>query len=354
MTGRPVIPVRSMSMRLPEAGRIRIGTSEKATSRAGKAFDRPVKLDRFRFTSADPKALQEVADAYGGQVVPWTHAKAAAGQHELITDAREIRIALPPDPLGGTPLYELWDGGGCSRRCDGEQCDLLTSGEDGLDLQQVPCLCAAKGELACKVTTHLSVLLPEVRFVGVWRLTSHGWNAAQELPGMVELIRSLQDRGVVRGLLRVEARTQVLGGKLHEYMVPVLGVDESVDALAAGAARLGALGAGSVAALGTGEIEEVAVGAAPQGDTAEVATDGATTGPGPTSSDDDIVDAELVDVFDADALVLLREAATSKAKQAKALVAARRCAERKGIVLPLDFDEIREPVLVAAALEAIA
>lgn len=343
---RAVVPVRNLSMRLPEAGRIRIGTSERATSRQGKEFDRPVKLDRFRFTSPDPTALQQVADLYGGEVKPWTHQRAAAGQHELITDAREIRIALPLDPLGGTPLYEMWEGGGCQRRCDGEVCDLVVAGEDGPDLQQVPCLCAAKGELACKVTTHLSVLLPEIRFVGVWRLTSHGWNAAQELPGMVELIRTLQDRGIVRGVLRVEARHTVTGGQTRDFMVPVLGVDESVDALAAGAARMGALGAaaGSLPALGAGTgLDHVNPADA----------DYADVWPRP-GEDDEPVDAELVDEPDGDGLVLLRETATSAAKKSKALRAARASAERKGIVLPLDFDEIREPVLVAAALEALA
>lgn len=340
--GRPVVPVRSLSMRLPEAGRIRIGTSEKATSRKGTSFDRPVKLDRFRFTSPDPAALQQVADIYGGQVIPWNHQRAAAGQHELITDAREIRVALPPDPLGGSPLYEKWEGGGCERRCDGETCELVVAGPDGPDLQSVPCLCAAKEELACKVTTHLSVLLPEIRFVGVWRLTSHGWNAAQELPGMVDLIRSLQDRGIVRGVLRVEARHTVTGGQTRDFMVPVLGVDESVEALAAGAARMGALGPApeSLPALGTGD--DIDIDPAP---TLGEEIDGLAV-------DDDIVDAEVVE-DDGDALVLLRETATSAAKKSKALTAARRSAERKGIVLPLSFDEIREPALVAVALEAI-
>lgn len=352
MAGRPVVPVRSLSMRLPEAGRIRIGTSEKAKSRKGTEFDRPVKLDRFRFTSPDPTALQQVADLYGGTVVPWTHQRAAAGQFDLTTDAREIRVALPPDPLGGSPLYELWEGGGCQRRCDGETCELIVSGPDGPDLQQVPCPCDAKSELACKVTTHLSVLLPEIRFVGVWRLTSHGWNAAQELPGMVELIRSLQDRGIVRGVLRVEARHTVTGGQTRDFMVPVLGIDESVEALAAGQARMGALSAAPAEAFGeldAGSSGEDAIEQEPAGSDGTEG-DGSLTSPG--TPDDEVVDAELVD-DDTDALVLLRETATTGPKRSKALRAARGAAEAKGLVLPVEFDEIREPVLVAAALEAV-
>jgi len=193
---RPIVPIRDLARRIPDAGRIRIG-------RKGPK-GQPQKLDRFRFTSPDPAALEQVAAIYGGTVGPWSDPKAGAGQFELVTDARELRIALPPDPLGGTPIYEQWSGGGCQRRCDGEVCQTITEAVDGFDMVEVPCRCAAEGVLACKVTTRLSVLLPEIRFVGVWRLDSHGWNAAQELPGMVELIRSLQDKGIVRGVLRVE------------------------------------------------------------------------------------------------------------------------------------------------------
>jgi hypothetical protein len=330
---RAVVPMRSFSMRLPEAGRIRIGTSKKATSRNGKEFDQPVKLDRFRFTSSDPVALGQVAELYGGTVLPWTHAKAAAGQFEVTTDAREIRIALPPDPLGNTPIYEMWEGGGCQRRCDGEVCETPAKGADGVELQQIPCICAAKGALACKVTTRLSVLLPEIRFVGVWRLDSHGWNAAQELPGMVELIRSLQDRGVVRGLLRVEARSQVLGGETRDFMVPVLGVDESVEALASGASRLNALGTGpGVPALEAGtEGEDQQPSADPNGN-------GGTPEPAsPSDRDNEIVDAEIVGDDRTLADVLPEGVSPSKA-----LVIAQRIIREQGGEKPTALEQVTD------------
>lgn len=340
---RPVTPLRDIGMRLPQAGRIRIGKKGPK--------GQPQKLDRFRFTSPDRSALEAIARTYGGDVKPWSDPKAGAGQHEVITDATELRIALPPDPLGGSPTYEMWSNGGCQRRCDGVTCEMLVSGPDGLDLQHVSCVCDAKGALECKVTTRLSVLLPDVRFVGVWRLDSHGWNAAQELPGMVDLIRSLQDRGIIRGLLRVEERVQTLAGQTRRYMVPVLGVDESLDALAAGSAAVSSLGAAPATAgeLGAGSSGEDAIEQEPTGsDGAE--GDGSLTSPG--TPDDEVVDAELVD-DDTDALVLLRETATTGPKRSKALRAARGAAEAKGLVLPVEFDEIREPVLVAAALEAV-
>lgn len=274
--GRPVIPVRSLGMRLPDAGRIRIGI--KVPTSNGKS--RPEKIDRFRFTSQDRTALDQVAAVCGGQVVEWKDPKAAPGQWQVITDARELRIALPPDPLGNTPIYELWSGGGCQRRCDGETCEMLTQGRDGLDLQQVACICDRKGALECKLHTRLSVLLPDVRFTGTWRLDTKSHNAALELPGMVDLIRSLQDRGIVRATLRVEWRKQVAAGQTKDFAVPVLGVDQSLDQLAAGHARLTQLDAAPQTA---GELE-----AGPSEPDAPVT-------PGPFDTDDDVIDAEVVD-----------------------------------------------------------
>jgi hypothetical protein len=333
--GRDVVPVREIARRIPTAGRIRIGAK---TGSAMKA------LDTFRFTSQDREALDQVAAIYGGTVSPWSDPKAAPGQFEVITDAAEIRIALPPDPLGGTPSYELWTGGGRARCCDGETCEMLVAAADGIDLQQTDCICFAKGTLECTLTTRLSVLLPEVRFVGTWRIDTKSHNAAEELPGMVDLIQQLQGQGIQRGVLRIDSRRQVAAGQTRQFKVPVLGVDETVEALASGAARLGALGPAPepVAAIGAGD--DVLEG--------DHAADPIGTAPSHGDADDEVVDAELVE-DGTDALVVLRESATSGAKKSKALRAARDRAEAKGLVLPIEFDEIREPVLVAAALEAI-
>lgn len=281
---RPVVPVRSLATRLPDAGRIRIGVKVPASN--GKT--RPEKIDRFRFTSPDRTALDQIAAVYGGHVGEWDEPKAAPGQWQVITEANELRIALPPDPLGTTPIYELWGGGGCQRRCDGELCEMLTHGQDGLDLQQVPCLCDRKGVLECKLITRLSVLLPEVRFSGVWRLDTKSFNAAAELPGMVELIRSLQDRGIVRATMRVEWRRQVLAGQTREFAVPVLGIEQSLQELAAGHARLGALTAAqgqAVAAIGAGDTQP-----------ADAGSPGVGGAPSPSPDpDDQVVEAEVVD-----------------------------------------------------------
>ncbi len=263
---RSVVPISDLARRVPEAGRIRIGA--KSDRGAPKA------IGEFRFTSHDRTAVEQIADLYGGKVVGWSDPKAADGQVEVCTEATEIRVVLPPDPLGGTPLYELWSGGGCERRCDGVTCTTHTSGPDGMEPVDVPCMCAAKGELACKVTTHLSVILPEVRFAGVWRLTTKSWNAATELPGMVDMIREAQGAGMQYATLSLKHRRSTSGGQTRKFLVPVLGVDATVEQLAAGATRLAALPPSDAPAL-----------------------------PAPVDMDDREVEAELVDdvISDADA-----------------------------------------------------
>ena len=269
--------MNQITRRLPEAGRIRIGVK---TERAIKA------IDTFRFTSHDQTALEQVAALYGGQVRPWKDAKAAPGQFEVITQASEIRVVLPPDPLGGTPIYEKWSGGGCERRCDGITCTQIVKGPDGPEPVDVDCLCSAAGRFDCDPKTRLNVMLAGVRFGGTWRLESKSWNVAQEMPGMVDLIATLQDRGLTRGVLALKQRRSVQAGETHQFIVPVLGIDESLEQIALGAAQVGALPSATV--------PELEVGANPDSPQVEPPALTLADGVAPTSAHDQIIDAELV------------------------------------------------------------
>jgi hypothetical protein len=273
-----------MQRRIPEAGRIRFGVK---TAKAMKA------IDTFRFTSHDREALIQIADLYGGDVVPWSDPKAAPGQFELISRASEIRIVLPPDPMGGTPIYEAWGGGGCDRRCDGLTCTRLIPGPDGPEPVDVDCLCDAEGKMACDPRTRLSVILAGVRFGGTWRLETKSWNAAQELPGMVDLIKSLQDKGLTRGVLALKQRRSVVAGQTHQFIVPVLGVEDSIEEITAGVAQVGSLPAPAARELGVGAPSAPAEVAAapPQQHVAEAPEPSARV----ASLDDQVIDAELVE-----------------------------------------------------------
>ena len=119
---------------------------------------------------------KQVADLYGGQVVAWTDGP-RAGEWLVDTQVRELAIYLPPSPLGNTPVYELWDGQQMVRTCSGAELPAaggpgggcwttLPTGPDGPEEVESNCLCREAGELACKPTTRLDVVLAGVDFAG--------------------------------------------------------------------------------------------------------------------------------------------------------------------------------------------
>lgn len=233
---RRIVPIRELDRRMPTQGRIRIGAKVKMAN--GKS--RPGKLNNFRFTSADKAAVLEIANLYGGEPEAWVDGP-RAGEWQVTTTSNNIHIALPPDPLGDSPVYEHWLAGGCARRCDGEMCEISQRTPEGSDKVDVPCLCTAEGAMVCKPKTRLSVILRSIRFGGVWRLESGGWNVAHEMPGMVDMIQSLQQRGIVRGILTLAERSSVKDGKTSKFAVPALALDQDIEALASGQAHLQAL-----------------------------------------------------------------------------------------------------------------
>lgn len=349
---RPPIPIKNLARRLPELGRVKDGVKV-----AGKGH--PKAIDTLRFTSQDPMALAQVAAALGGEVKAYSDPK-STDTHELITPVAETPVILPPDPLGGTPMYELYDGGGRKHWCDGVTCEQWRKGPEGPEPYEVPCPCAVKGELACKPVVHLSVILPYTRLGGTWRWTTHSYNAAVELPGMVEAIQSLQAKGLTRGVLRVDSRTQTIAGVTRHFKVPVLGVDATADELASGQATLG-LGSGAAPAIATPEVAAIEAGGtpAPPREPSGAVDTPASASP-PPSPDDEVIDAEIVD--DGDVLELLRAAmaeASPPWTEAKVMRRAKElCREELGLEkLPPSFDALGGPgfeVLVARLAKDLA
>jgi hypothetical protein len=215
--------ILTLQRRSRELGRIRIG-QQVPTGTEGKT--RPVKLDKFRLTSASRPLLEKAAALYGGEVVEWNNGGSA--QFEVFTTSTRLPVLVPPQPV--SQFFELWSGGGCQRRCDGER-ELLTD---------QPCLCDPDPEdRLCKPTTRLNVVLRDVEGVGVWRLESHGYYAATELPSTAEFLA--QQAGYITGWLSLEARTVVRNGKTKRFAVPIIEVDVTPAALMAGGAGPAAL-----------------------------------------------------------------------------------------------------------------
>ncbi|MCC6619445.1 MAG: hypothetical protein IT341_10465 [Chloroflexi bacterium] len=198
-----------------EAGRIRIG--EKVSG------GRPSKLETFRLTSADRLRIEQAAAAFGGKVTEW---EAPAGKQWQVTTERDsLDVIVPPSDLSFSQAYELWSAGGCQRRCDGVT-EQLTQG---------PCRCDPENR-ECTPHTRLSVLLPDLPGLGVWRLDTQGWYAARELASVVELLIAAAGRGaLLPARLRLEQRStkKQAKGKTQtlRYAVPVLDVEVSPAAL---------------------------------------------------------------------------------------------------------------------------
>jgi hypothetical protein len=208
-----------LQRRLSEAGRIRIG-QQVATSGGKK---RPAKLTTFRLTSTDEKRVFQAARLYGGTPAEW---EAPAGrQWEVVTEASELNVIVPPSDMAFSQWYELWSGGGCQRRCDGR----TESISDG------PCLCDPD-KRECAIHTRLSVMLRDLPGLGVWRIDTSGWYAALELQGSVEVVQMAAGQGqMLPARLRLEQRmVKRPGQSTRRFAVPVLDVEVSPAQLLSG------------------------------------------------------------------------------------------------------------------------
>jgi hypothetical protein len=226
-----------LQRRIREVGRLRLGV--QGATAEGKRY--PKKINRFRLTSPDQQIIDYAAERYGGQAQAWDNG--GVEQFEVITDATAMPILLPPNPsdLGFSQFYECWAKGFCTKRCDG----VRDSVRD--------CLCDCDpDDRECKATTRLSVILPEIAGLGVWRLESHGYYAAVELAGAVAMIEALVGvRSMVPARLRLDQREirRLIDGKaeVRKIVVPAIDLDTSVaqvQALAAGVVPATAIGNG--------------------------------------------------------------------------------------------------------------
>ena len=249
---------------------------------------RPVSLATWRLTSPYRDLLEAAAARWGGEVRRWEDAPGAGEQWDLVTEASELDVLVPPQDVSASQFHELWRAGGIARRCDGET-ELLSGG---------PCQCDPDHP-DCDVSTHLFVLLPELPDLGVWRLRTTGWAAAQELPWATDLLLRLAGPGgLASGRLAIETRTRRHEGLTRHFAVPVLRAAGSLaEALGE---RTPPLGGGQVPELPTPVADPGATGSAdapgdavpagdprPAGDLARVQAPAAAPVPGSGSSTPD-------------------------------------------------------------------
>ena len=192
-----------LQRRMVELGRIRLG--DKGSK------GQPQKLEAFRLTSPNRALLEQAAGLWGGTVREWSGSPTEGG-FELYTEAAFLPIALPPSAEPCSQHMEQWNAGGCTHRCDGQTNSITDE----------PCSCDPD-EPVCRVTTRINVMLPDLDALGVFRLETHGWNAAMELPGSLDVLVLARSKGVViEGTLRIDHRVRKSGGQTRRFIVPVL------------------------------------------------------------------------------------------------------------------------------------
>ncbi|GAB2696873.1 recombination directionality factor [Kitasatospora kifunensis] len=220
MAGR----ILTLQRQARELGRLRTGWS--VPNADPKKRPRPVKSKTWVLSSHAERYVQAAAEMWGGTVERWQPQGAGAPQFRVITERESIDALLPPgDPL--SQHNEMWNKGGCMRRCNGET-ELLSRN---------PCLCASqfgedwhlaprgpKGEpQVCSATSRLNVMLPDMPDVGVWRAETHSFYAANELAGTVDMVLSgTNGKGLVPVTLRIEPRSRVAGGMRKDFPVVVV------------------------------------------------------------------------------------------------------------------------------------
>ena len=220
-----------MQRRIAEVGRIRIGQQVPITGsgrgRGGKRDTRPEKLSTFRLTSPNRTRIEQASRLYGGDVAEW---EAPAGrQWEVITRTDSLPVIVPPSDMAFSQWYELWSGGGCLRRCDGQN----ESISDGA------CICDPDNR-ECNIHTRLSVMLRDLPGLGLWRLDTSGYFAALELQGAVDVLQMAAAAGtMLPAQLRLEQRMiKRADEQVKRFAVPVLDVEISPAQLLSGGDRL--------------------------------------------------------------------------------------------------------------------
>lgn len=208
--------ILTMKRQAAELGRIRTGYSRPNPNPDKGPI--PVKSKTFILTSHSREYIAAAADLYGGRVEQWTPQRSSVAQWRVITEAPELRAILPAgDVLNQS--YEMWGGGGCERRCDG-----VTEKISGRS-----CVCLAKyGDdwherpptQVCRPTSRVGVFLPDLPDLGVWRLETKSYYAADALAGGLDtVLQATEGKGMLPVRMWIEQRTAVRNGKTKQYQV---------------------------------------------------------------------------------------------------------------------------------------
>jgi hypothetical protein len=231
------MPIIDAQRKHETVGAIRMGCKIKTDykDKNGKPIYRPTKLDRFRITSPTRSKIEQVAARFGGEVKPWDGHYGP--EWEVIISSDELPVFVPRQNID--PNYEYWTGKAKSRLCDGaverkrgQAClcrqpnnhehrfskgicmlcgvDQSWSGPDHVHDFDVAGKCSVCGcGRICKPTTRLSLMIHGINGLGYWKLESHGFNAAMELPALAGVIGNLTDDDPLLAVLKMRFEERI-------------------------------------------------------------------------------------------------------------------------------------------------
>jgi hypothetical protein len=177
---------------LPQLGRIRAG--DQVATKNGQT--RPHRLERFRLTSQNKPLLHTAVElGYGEEVIEWPNAPEGR-QWQVYCTVDSLPVIVPS--LAAFSQYdELWEGSECVYRCDGATVVKSSLGTDGDGIVEgMPCMCAQFADRVPTVT-RVSLFLPDMPGIGVWRLDTRGFYAGSELQGIVLMLQDAAQSGMM-------------------------------------------------------------------------------------------------------------------------------------------------------------
>lgn len=215
--------VMKRQRQLRQLGMIRLGFSKPGRT-GGKI---PQRSDTIILTSPDRNTLEAASKLFGGDVKDFPNGD--RDKFSLVTKCSEIAIGVTE--IAPTQWMEYYNKGTLQVRCDG----CTVHGPRGSKLVDKPCLCAikfpepdaryeaVKNREACKIVTRVSVMIPDVPDIGVWRLDTRGEHAADELMMTLEVIQAILRNNpatkMVPCFLAIEQRKNA---DKQPYPVPVI------------------------------------------------------------------------------------------------------------------------------------
>jgi len=242
------MPIIDAQRRHATVGAIRMGCRVATTykDKNGNPIMIPKKLDRFRITSPKKPLIEQVAERFGGEVNSWSGHYGP--EWEVIISSEKLPVLVPRQKID--PNYEYWSGKAKSRLCDGgtertrnQPClckqpnnhahkfykgvcslcglDQAWSGPDHEHDFDVAGKCSVCGcGRICKPTTRLSLMIHGVSGLGYFKLESHGFNAAMELPAFAGVVGNLPDSEPLPAVLsmRFEERVRMVFVKGREVL----------------------------------------------------------------------------------------------------------------------------------------